>query len=57
MNEKPLLSIDAAAKFIAESYTREYRVKCLAHWREIHGDEYADRVKAKVEAIFKGKKR
>jgi len=54
--EAPLLSVKEAADFLIKSPSREYRVRCLALWREIHGDNYADSVKRLVVHHFEVKK-
>jgi hypothetical protein len=57
-NEPPRLSIEAAAKFLAEyCFTNEYRKTCIAHWRGLYGDEYADAVRKRALALLKPKDR
>lgn len=45
------------AEFVADSPYREYRIRCLVYFEEIHGKEYADAVKQEVEFIFKKRKK
>jgi len=51
----PVLTADQMAEFVAASPYKDYRIKCIALFREIHGDEYADAVKNKVLVIFNGR--
>ena len=56
MNERPILSIEAAAKFLAEyCFTNGYRKTCIAYWRGLYGDEYADAVRKRALALLKPK--
>jgi hypothetical protein len=57
VNDGSQLSVPDAAKFICDSFTKEYRRQCLAFWRQLWGDEYADQVEAEVLRIFKPGKR
>jgi hypothetical protein len=55
----PQLPVKDAAQFLIGCYTREYRRSCLALWRELWGDEYADKIRGIVELHFlerKGKR-
>lgn len=44
------IPLDEAVRFIMQSKTRQYRAACLAHWAEVYGEEFAAKVKAKVQA-------
>jgi hypothetical protein len=55
-NEKPILSVEEMAKFLAGCFTNEYRANCIAHLRDIHGDEYAKAVKRRTWTIMEGGK-
>lgn len=55
--EKPVLSADDMAVYVAASPYLEYRRACIKHFKAIHGDEYADAVQNKVLAIFNGRKK
>lgn len=57
MNEPPRLSVQDAADYVAICFTREYRAKCIAHFRTIHGDDYADQVKQRVISMFNSRKK
>jgi hypothetical protein len=58
LNEPPRLSIEDAAHFVANSFTREYQRACVEFWRKLHGDQYADAVTKRAYEIIKkrGKK-
>lgn len=49
-------SIHDAVQWILTQHTREYRRACIAHWRGLYGDAYADEIERKVNEQWKGKK-
>jgi hypothetical protein len=55
-NEKPVLSVEEMAKFLAGCFTNEYRAISIVHLRNVHGDEYADAVKRRTWALMRTKK-
>jgi len=55
--EKPVLSAQDMANFLmTTSFTKEYRKRNLALFREIHEPGYADEVERFMMQIHKGKK-
>jgi hypothetical protein len=56
-NEKPVISVEDMAKFLADSFTNEYRAICIVHLRSVHGDEYADAVRNRAWALMNQKTR
>jgi hypothetical protein len=54
-NEKPVLSVEEMAKFLAGCFTNEYRAISIVHLREIHGDEYANAVRNRTWALMEKK--
>lgn len=46
-----------AVEWILASITPEYIRAQLAEWRQLYGDEFADRVRSKARAAWKTKKR
>ena len=58
MDSTGKLSTQEAADWVLRpSHQKAYRRKCIAYWREMYGDEYADQVVKLVESKFKEKKR
>jgi hypothetical protein len=53
----PQLTVNQAADFLCSCFTREYRSLCLAHFRKLWGDDYADRVEAEVRVRFESRRR
>jgi monoamine oxidase len=51
-----MLKVKEAADFLIASKTKQYRRECLAYWKNLHGDEYADKVERMVMKIWKGSK-
>jgi hypothetical protein len=49
-------TIAEAVAFVLQSQTREYRQKCLQHWREKYGDQFADEVEERVKRTWKTKR-
>jgi monoamine oxidase len=52
-----MLPVQDAASFLIASKTKEYRRECLDYWKNLHGDEYSDKVERMVMKIWKGRKR
>jgi monoamine oxidase len=50
-----MLKVTEAASFLISSKTKEYRRECFAYWKNLHGDEYADKVKQEVMKRWKVK--
>lgn len=53
MNEPPRLSIEDAAQFVANSFTKAYQRACVEFWRKLHGDDYANAVTRRAFEIIK----
>lgn len=49
-------TIDEALHIIVTAPSDRYRRECIAHWRSLYGDGFADQVRAKAHAKIKGKK-
>jgi len=47
-NNAPRLPIDEAAAFLKKCGMPSYSARCIAFWRGLHGDSYADAIKAKL---------
>jgi hypothetical protein len=54
---EPMLKVTEAASFLISSKTKEYRRECLVFWRNLHGDEYANKVEFMAMKIWKGNKK
>jgi monoamine oxidase len=50
-----VLKVPDAAAFLIASKTKEYRRECLAYWKNLHGDEYANKVHQEVIKRWKVK--
>jgi monoamine oxidase len=51
-----MLTAQEAASFLIASKTKEYRRECLAYWKNLHGDVYAEKVERMVMKIWEGRK-
>lgn len=49
-------TVDEAVKWLLRSLTEEYAVLSIKHYRDLYGDEYAEQIRAQLNAKWKGRK-